>query len=184
MIKPAQLYIKELKEKFWETAYDPKYQYANDGYVDDYDPSDSTWNEHEFVSIDSKNNVLGYIRYSINQRSNKAYGFCAINFSNNKAVFGKDLLKVIDNIFVKYRINKLKYGVYIGNPIEKTYDKLTEKYGGRIVGISYMDVKLLTGEYTDNKTYELFREHYLMAKYSNKKRLKDVVNIEEVNINE
>jgi hypothetical protein len=164
LIRPAQLYTTELKLKFWEIAYDDFYMYVNNGYIEDYQPSNSTWGEHEFVSVSEDNKVLGYIRYGINQRADIADGLCAINFSKN-ITFARDLFKVIDDVFCKYKYRKLKYGVYVGNPIERTYDKLTEKYGGRIVGISLKDAKLIDGEFHDYKTYELFREDYLKNRH-------------------
>ena len=160
MLKPAQLYTAELKLKFWEIAYQDYFMFVNDGYTDDYKPSDNTWSEHEFVSISKDNKLLGYIRYGINQRHQIANGFCAINFSDS-IVFARDLYQAIDDIFCKYKYNKLKYGVFVGNPVEKTYDKLTQKYGGRLIGISYKDAKLIDGNYYDHKSYELFREDYI-----------------------
>ena len=165
MIKPAQLYTIELKIKLWETVYEERYMFVNDGWSDDYSPSGSTWSEHEFVSLSKDNELLGYIRYQVNQRTQIASGFCAINFSTS-IVFARDLFRVIDNIFVKFNMEKLKYGVIVGNPVEKTYDKLTKKYGGRIVGINYRDVKLMDGGYYDSKNYEIFKEEYLKNRYS------------------
>ena len=160
MLEPAQLYTTELKCKFWEVAFDDYYMFANDGWTDDYQPSGSTWNYHEFVSVDGKNEVLGYIKYSINQRTNTAYGFYAVNFSQS-LTFARDLFSAVDNIFTRYKFRKLKYGVFIGNPIEKTYDRLTKKYNGRVVGINKDDSKLLDGNYYDYKSYEIFRDDYL-----------------------
>lgn len=163
MLAPAQLYTDELKRKLWEIAFEEHYMYFNSGYTDEYQPSNSTWNEQEFASLDSNGDVMGYIRYGINQRNQVCSGLCAVNFTT-KITFARDLLKAIDDIFCKYKYRKLKYGVYIGNPIESTYDKLTSKYNGRIVGIYKQDCKLLDGEYHDYKEYELFREDYITAK--------------------
>lgn len=161
MLKPAQLYTHELKIKFWEIAYDEKYMFAYSGHNVEYEPTTDNWNQHEFASVDKNNNVLGYIAYEINQKSKNVNGLFIINFSNNKLTFGKDVFQAIDDIFIKYKYNKLNYGVNVGNPIETTYDKLTKKYGGRIVGIKKKDVMLLDGSYCDYKMYEIFREDYL-----------------------
>jgi len=161
MIKPAQLFAKELKVKFWEIAYMDRFMFVNDGYSEDYNPSNGSWGEHEFVSLSNKNEVIGYIRYGINQRSGVVSGLCAINFSES-IVFARDLLQAIDDIFCKYKYNKLKFGVYIGNPIEKTYDRLIKKYGGRLVGIYIRDAKLIDGNWHDHKQYEIHCEDYLM----------------------
>ena len=163
MIKPAQLYSDVLKVKFWEIAHDEAYMFANDGYFDGYAPSNNTWGEHEFVSVSKDGEVLGYIKYCLNQRSWIASGLFAVNFSTS-ITFGRDLFKVIDDIFCKYKYKKLRYGVFIGNPIEKTYDRLTTKYGGRIVGVLEKDAVLMDGNYYDHKMYEIFRDDYLKRK--------------------
>lgn len=160
MLKPVQLYVEEVSKLFWEIAYDEHYMFVNDGYTQDYKASIDTWSEHEFVSVSKDNKVLGYIRYSINQRSQIVTGFAAVNFSNS-LTFARDLFQAIDDIFYKYGYRKLKYGVFIGNPIEKTYDRLTKKFGGRIIGISEKDVRLLDGQFYDHKTYEIFRDNYI-----------------------
>ena len=160
MLKPVQLYTNELKVKFWEIAFDDYYIFIGDGWCEDYQPSDSTWNCHAFASVNEQNEVLGYIKYAINQRTNAAHSFCAINFSKS-LTFTRDLYKALDDIFTRYKIRKLQYGVFVGNPIEKTYDRLTKKYGGRIIGIYKEDAKLLDGNYYDYKMYELFRVDYL-----------------------
>ena len=165
MLKPAQLFAQELKFIFWEIAYDEHFMFVNDGYTDDYTPGDTTWNQHEFVSLSSDNKILGYIRYNINQRSGVAYGFCAINFTKEPSiVFAKDLIKAVKDVFELYKLNKLKYSVFVGNPIERSYDALTQKYGGRIIGISKNDAKLIDGNFYDYKAYEILRENYMERK--------------------
>ena len=147
--------------KFWEITYDKKYMFGGSGYSDEYSPSVDNWSKYEFVSVDKNNNILGYIKYNINQRNQGISGLYIVNFSNNKLIFGKDVFQAIDDIFCKYNYYKLSYGVFVGNPIERNYDKLTKKYGGRIVGIKKKDEKLLDGNYYDFKMYEIFREDYL-----------------------
>jgi hypothetical protein len=58
----------------------------------------------------------------------------------------------------------MRFGVIVGNPIEKTYDKLIEKYGGKICGYAKEDIKLFDGKLYDLKNYEIMREDYIKAK--------------------
>lgn len=164
MLDVAQKYTEELKLKLANITYDLKYQFYTGGYSDKYVPSNSNWGKFEFVSIDNKGNVIGYINYLIDRNSNYAYGFAIINFSDNKITFGRDVVKSIDDVFVKYQFRKLAYAVYVGNPIENTYDRLTKRYGGRIVGTKIKDNKLLDGNIYDFKMYELFKEDYILNK--------------------
>lgn len=163
MLDIAQKYTNELKIKLADIAYDLKYMFVHFGYSNEYEPTKSTWDKHEFVSM-SNGEVIGYIRYYINRNEYSASGLSAINFSNNKITFGRDLGTVLDNIFTKFNFRKLKFGVFIGNPIEKSYDKAIEKYGGRIIGIEKKETRLLDGNFYDYKSYEIFREDYLANK--------------------
>lgn len=164
MLDIAQKYTDELRLKFADIAYDLKYQFYTGGWSEEYKPSKDNWENFEFVSIDSKGEVLGHICYNIDRNSNRAYGFCIINFSNNKITFGRDVAQAVDDIFIKYKFRKLDYSVFVGNPIEKTYDRLTKRYGGRIVGTKIKNSKLLDGELYDFKMYEIFREDYILNK--------------------
>ena len=164
MLDIAQKYTEELKLKLANISYDLKYQFYTGGWSTEYQPSKDNWNKFEFVSVDNKGNVIGYMSYSIDRNSNHAYGFCIVNFSDNKITFGRDIAKAIDDIFVKYNFRKLEYSVYVGNPIENTYDRLTKRYGGRIVGTKIRNSKLLDGKLYDFKMYELFRGDYILSK--------------------
>jgi len=41
---------------------------------------ESTWNNHQFVSLDSAGDVIGYIGYQIDRLTNNVYGLNIINF--------------------------------------------------------------------------------------------------------
>lgn len=159
MIDIAQKYTDVLKLRFANIVYDEKYKFFNNGYADGYQPSETTWNKHEFVSIHN-GEVIGYISYCINRNEYDVSGLCAVNFTNNKIAFGIDLMRVVKNIFEKFNFRKLDFGVYVGNPIEKSYDKTVEKYGGRIVGVKREYTRLSDGKFYDFKMYEIFKRDY------------------------
>lgn len=163
MLEAAQKYAEEIKVKNIDTAYDLKYMFAHSGYTDEYNPSKSTWDKHEFVSLkDGK--VIGYMSYYVNRNDYSTSGFYAINFTNDKITFGRDLGTVLDDIFTKFNFRKLTFGVYVGNPIEKSYDKTIKRFGGRIIGVERKAARLLDGNFYDYKSYEIFREDYLSNK--------------------
>lgn len=152
----------KLKELFANIVFDKKYMfYSGSSYYDAYESVKSTWNKHEFVSLDYNGNVIGYIKYNIDRETLNCNCLQIINFSDNKMIFGLDVMTCLDEIFTKFQFRKLAYGVYVGNPIEKTYDRLTKLYGGRIVGTKLQDSKLIDGNYYDFKLYEIFKEDYL-----------------------
>lgn len=163
MLEPAIKYKDQLEKLQYDIWFNDKYKYWNcDTYYDTMKIDEDTWNRHQFVSV-VNGRVIGYISYNVSRSDNSAHTLSILNFSDNKAVFGMDLGQALKDIFEKYKFRKLKFCVVVGNPIEKSYDKMIEKYGGRIVGTYKKDVKLIEGEYYDRKLYEIFAEEYFEA---------------------
>lgn len=162
MIDLAVKHESKLKELFANITFDDKYKYYNgSSSYDAYESAKTTWNMNEFVSLDSDGKVIGYIKYSIDRDTYNCHSLQIINFSDNKITFGIDTMKCLEDIFVKFQFNKLSYCVVVGNPIEKTYDKLTSKYGGRIVGTRLKQCKLMDGKFYDLKIYEILRDDFI-----------------------
>ena len=167
MLDLAYKYEKEIKNKMYDTWYDEKYMYYYAStYHEVYNLSadKDDWCNRQFVSIDSNGDGLGLISYEIIRDYDLVMNFGAINFSENKVIFGMDLVQVIDDIFCKFNMRKIEFNVVVGNPIEKSYDKLIKKYNGNIVGIRHKHCKLMNNKYYDDKLYELFREDYIKSK--------------------
>ena len=158
-------YKEELQKLYIDTWHKDKYKYYNySSYLLLPETKNNTWEDHDFVSLNKDGQVIGNIYYSINRETNSAYRLCIINFTDDIIIFGKDLCQVFKDIFEKFNFHKLSYSVVIGNPVEKQYDKLTLKYGGRIVGIEKQDIKLFDNKYYDVKRYEILREDYMKTK--------------------
>ncbi len=168
MLDLAYKYEEKIKNLMFDTWYDEKYMfYHSSPYHTIWENpknDDGDWSCREFVSLNSKGEVIGVIGYHVNRVYDIADGFGAINFTDNKITFGMDLVQVIDDIFCKFNIRKLEFCVVVGNPIEKNYDKMVAKYGGNITGIKHKHTKLIDGNYYDHKEYEIFREDYIKAK--------------------
>lgn len=95
-----------------DTWYDERYKfYYASSYHNAYQCPQDDWNSKHFVSFDTQGNVIGLIIYEV------AFDFGSINFTDNKVVFGKDLFKVLDDIFCKLNIPKMEFCCVIGNPI-------------------------------------------------------------------
>lgn len=93
-------------------------------------------------------------------------GLNIINFTDNKATFGMDAGQALRDIFEKFHFRKLVFVVVIGNPIEKTYDRMIARYGGRIIGIQSQQVKLIDGQFYDVKMYEILLDDYFGRKWA------------------
>lgn len=166
MLDFAIKYKDRLQIMFVDTWHTEKYKYYHyTTYCNTPDFKDSTWDFHDYVSLDHQGNIIGNIYYKIDRVANNACNLCIINFGGNEAIFAKDLLQVIRDIFEKFNFNKLSFQVVVGNPAEKGYDRLIQKYNGYIVGIKKKETKLFDGKYYDVKCYEILRENYLRRRY-------------------
>lgn len=172
MLKPAILYKDELQRLFKLTWFNDKYKFWwGSSYFSEFIIEDSSWNSNQFAVI-SNNKVIGYIGYSIDRDANYAHTLSIISFADVlddvdnidkrelTIVFGNDLKTVIKDIFEKYCFIKLCFTVYIGNPVEKQYDKLIKAFNGRIVGIRKCEAKTFDGIYRDQKIYEILGAEY------------------------
>jgi RimJ/RimL family protein N-acetyltransferase len=169
MLDVANKYKDKIEELYYNTWYDDKYKfYFNSCWREKHNINDSNWNDINFISVDKDKNVLGLIGYQVDRGNDYVSCLYIINFSNNKITFGKDVGEVLDAIFTKFNFRKLEFSVVVGNSIEKSYDKLIHKYGGRIVGTYKQHTKLIDNKYYDEKFYEIFREDYLRNKTINK----------------
>jgi len=161
MLEYAKKHELKLKELYWDIAFNPFYQFMDFASTrEDYKVPEDTYRQHDFISI-WENKIIGHIYYNINRIPNAVDSFVCVHFGDKHSyVFAKDLLTAVKDIFEKYKFNKLCFCVVIGNPVEKTYDKLVKKHGGRIVGVWKQDRKLLDGNLYDVKCYEILAEDY------------------------
>lgn len=175
MLKNAFLHEDEIRRRLYEVWYDPYYQYYFCGaYHNTFSlhvqsPDDGDWSHRAFASVNTDGQVVGLINYCINHDVNLANRFGAINFTADALPFGRDVLMVIDEIFLKFGLNKIEANVVIGNPAEKNYDRLLPRYGGRIIGIRQETIRDMAGNLCDMKMYEIMREDYLRARQEAKK---------------
>ena len=162
MIKPAFLYKEQIEKMYANIWFEDKYKFYNyTPYWQNLNINDKTTDWHEFVSLNEKGEIIGLFSYYVYRDVSAARSFGAINFTDDMVTFGRDLLQVIDEIFTKFNFNKLNFGVVIGNPIEKTYDRLCTKYGGRILCVEKDETRLQDNKLYDVKRYEIMRSEYL-----------------------
>lgn len=166
MLDLAINHSEALRQKFRKIWFDDKYKFFENGvYYNDFNTDEMTWDRHQFASLDSDGDIVGYIGYDINRQANYAHSLAIINFTNyGKTVFAKDLLQVLKDIFEKFAFNKLSFAVVVGNPVESSYDKIVLQHGGRIVGTHKQDTRLMDGKLYDIKHYEILKENYCSAK--------------------
>lgn len=163
ILKIAYPYQEKLNSIWQSIVFQDKYKYYNDSVFWNYKFSlaEDSWSSIQMVSVDHKDNVLGYLGAYIDRQCNKVSGVAAINFHDMNLTFSKDLYIFLSDLFVKYNFNKIEWKVVVGNPAEKMYDKIVKKYGGYVVGVQHQSTILQDGTLCDEKFYELFRSDFL-----------------------
>ena len=148
-----------MQTAFQNITFEEKYKYYTGGYWNyNLNLSENSLDNIQMVSIDAQDNIRGFLCAEISRNSDKISSLAIINFYGKNAVFSKDLYQFIKNLFVKFNFRKVEFGIVVGNPIEKMYDKYIEKYNGSITGIQHKSIKLQDNLYYDEKFYEIFRE--------------------------
>jgi hypothetical protein len=169
MLKLAIGYKDELEKKFYEMVHDDRFMFAfADSYKSMPEIKKDTWNKCQYVSMVG-DTIIGYISYSVDRDALRVSGVQMMNFysfnegdgsDDKRSVFGKDVLKVFKEMLTRdYR--KITFTAFEGNPIIPTYDKLVNKYGGRVVGIYKDHEKLWDGKYYDMKIYEIMQSDFI-----------------------
>jgi len=157
MIYPAILYKERIDKAFTLTRTKHYRYFYSEGYFSAPKIKDDEWNVIQRVSVDSRDNVLGFMSCRINRPINNGYSIQLINFGNQDIVFSRDIMRFFTSLFRDYGLRKINFSVIIGNPAEDMYDNAVFMFGGRIIGFSKEEAMLPNGEICDEKNYEIMR---------------------------
>lgn len=161
MIKTAQLYENELKQKFLETWYDERYKYySTDAGNYNEEMTDNSHNHHSFVSIDKENNIIGFIGYEVNWEIKSALQLSIISFDFGNMTFISDVCNVIDDIFNKYNLNRLHFFCIYDNPALESYRTFIKRHGGRECGYERECCMTSDGVIRDIVYFEILKKEY------------------------
>ena len=171
MIKPAILYSREIEYNILNTWYDLRYQYYH-GWVAANSPDirNNTRDFHQFASVvkDSASKdgerVIGYIEYQCDRTNNVARSLVIASFEIGNTIFLRDCLQVVDEVFTKYRFDKLTFTAYADSPVVDPYRRYLSKVGGREIGTSLRESILMDGKKHDLVFFEIHRDDYLKSR--------------------
>ena len=173
VLKYTNGYEEDLTKEFQRIAYDPFYKYYWGSGAHPAQPykADEQNNCISMVSVDKHSgDLLGLLTYTVDEWIRAVTSIGAISFSKKpNVIFSRDIYKFLADIFVLRKLNKINWWVTVGNPIEKSYDKLAKRYGGRIVGTFDADVLTYDGQLLPKKYYEITRESFEKTLDSHKK---------------
>lgn len=163
MLKPAILYKEALAEKAKVILMEPEkykfielnnYQSYNLFTIDEVDE----WSKIKRVSVNADGVVLGYMGCSVCRQDSSVAGLLFVNFDLTKlsVTFVRDMEAFLQYLLRIFR--KISFVCVVGNPAERLYDKVIEKYHGRIVGVKKQEALLQDGQFYDLKLYEIVKE--------------------------
>lgn len=129
MLKPAILYKDELECKFMEILYsDDFFLYTGYGHEYHIPEIKVCENLRQYVILNKNCDVIGYFGYRIEPSTNSVYNFGLYSFDKGNLTVPKDLYNELNNIINQY--HRIEWRVVCGNPAEKAYDRICNKYGG------------------------------------------------------
>ena len=161
MLKNARNYEEELQKKMRDTWYNLDYQYYHSScYHEDIKLQDES--RYDFVSVNDKDEVIGFFSYRINRDVNDVRQFGAVNFDlhTNSLTFARDMDQAVDDIFNKYHFNRMEWYCVDGNPVLESYKNFCDKHGGTIVAHEHECVRTLDGELRDSWGFEILARNY------------------------
>lgn len=159
MLDIAKKYEQELQAKFLDTWYDMKYQYYRDTSGDRIPQlADNCYDRRDFVSLDNDGNLIGFISYFYNDTTRSASQFGIINFGKPSAIFARDVLQVIGDIFFKFKLDRIEFWCFEDNPATRGYRQFIKRFGGKEVGHLRRVCRLMDGELHDSVIFEILRE--------------------------
>lgn len=161
MLDFAIAHKEQLEDCMRKSILRPENKYYFVGYADlEMNLSKSTWEGLQMVSLDKGNNVIGYMHVTFDRCYMIAWSLGVANSTNKcNVTFSKDFYRFLKMIF-EFNMRKIRFKMYVGNPIEKMYDKFITKYGGRIVGFYEKEAILSDGTVCDEKIYEIMKSDY------------------------
>jgi hypothetical protein len=131
-LKPASLYAGQIETNFKAKQYSKDAFFYN-GYGFDYTIPELKKADHvkEYAVVDEEDNCLGYLSYRIDAETRSAYNFGLFSFDKGNIGVIKAVYNHIEQLISK--CHRVEWRVVCGNPAEKGYDKLCEKYNGQKV---------------------------------------------------
>ena len=171
MLVPAKLYIKELTELIGKTITKPEYKWWHSSYhkiVIEID--DNFWSKVQLVKLNKEGKIVGYYRAMFDRPENYVESMHCVNFNlKDKMTFALGLKEFLHYLIEVLNVPKIKWVMYKGNPIEKSYDKLCKLHGGKIIGDEDYAV-LIGNEMIGSKTYQWLNTKWICSNCGSTKR--------------
>lgn len=170
MLKPAKMYENELNALFAQYTHEERMKWWQLNYEDrEAKIEDSNYRVIQMASV-KDDKVIGFLSAEINRNIYAVDTLgCAHFIEDSKNTFAADIVAFIKSLVYEHKFRKINWAVIKGNPVEKHYDRICKKMGGRIVGVKRYDV-FIRGEYYDRKMYEWINDYHICTHCGHKEK--------------
>lgn len=168
MLKLAHLYQDQIIRKMQETWYNEEYKYYYDQepMIPDFPQRPDGF--RQFASVDSDGNVIGYLSYRYNSSTSRCYNFGIISFDKGNYEFVKDVIQMINDIFIKFGMNSMEFMCFARNTaVLRSYRNFIKNYGGKEVGTLRDCTKSFDNKLCDVVLFEVHRNDLNYMKDNN-----------------
>ena len=161
MLKPAQLYADQLREKEILSMYNIEDKYFHAWCASEVtNLKDENWNNHIFVSVNNKDEVIGFIAYEVDHQALSTCGWGIVSFDKGNLIFIKDVYDAIYDVFYKYNFNRIEWTCYADNPAIRGYRKFIERVGGKECGYKRENKMLMDHQLHDTVEFEILKREF------------------------
>lgn len=157
MLKPAILYKDQLLQKFSEDMYSSRYFYYT-GYAYDFTlpKIEPKMNYYQFAIVNTNNELIGYLAYTINAWTSNVYNFGLYSFDEGNLLVIRDTLKELERLVNCY--HRVEWRCIGGNHAMHGYDSFCKKHNG--TKYTFHDIlKDINGNYLDEYYYEIINNN-------------------------
>ncbi len=158
MLVPALAYKAEIEELFAKNMYSEEMGLYSENFYNNWIPTihnECTDGSFEYAIVDSKKNVIGYFKHNIDFCNDCVQNFGLYSFCKGSYTIGKDIYAEMTKLIKRH--HRIGWRMIGGNPVQRSYDKFCQKYGGRKIELCDT-VKDKNGKYHNAYIYEIIKD--------------------------
>lgn len=155
MLVPAILYKQQIVKKFQKYFYTTGMLYETGGMCNWSPNIEECPDESQFqYAIVNDEKLIGYLGYSVDWYTSKAYNFGLFSFDRGNALVGKDVFNKLEELVKNF--HRVEWRAVSGNPACRGYDRFIEKYNGN-KHVLKDAIRDRDGKYHDDIIYEIVK---------------------------
>lgn len=156
MLVPAILYKDQIVKEFQKLLYTEDMFYET-GCVGNWIPEIADCPEDyqfQYAIVDSRkeNKLIGYLGYTLDWYTSKAYNFGLISFDKGNFTLSRDLFEKLEELILS--CHKIEWRMVGGNPVENAYDNFIKEHNG-VKHILKDSIRDRQGKWRDDIIYEI-----------------------------